>query len=176
MPDLRLSFGPFLRLSLKEYRAQEMKGGPWTDALLDEQVERCLEAWQRYRKRKAKAAVSDADWYAGLRADFAGVDIATQETLARTWAKRHERKFTRKFFDNWLQKALRDALASGVPAAGMTQASVDPEPSEWLEFLKANYPDWVGFTDGTAQRPWAALSRGDKDMIRTVINQARRIA
>lgn len=168
--DLKLPFSVFLRLSLKEYRATTLRGAPWpTDSnkLLDEQVERCLEAWLRFRKKR-KVAMSDGDWYAGLAQDFPGVDVATQRTLAMNWAKRNERKFTRRFFENWLQKELKSVLASSTPGAlpaPQISRPEDIEPPRWQERLKKLAPEWPGHTDWRSQLSWQQMPTFDRSTI-----------
>lgn len=49
--------------------------------------------------------MTDEEWWEGLKKIYRGVDLDAEKRKAEAWLLRHSgRRFTRKFFDNWLSK------------------------------------------------------------------------
>jgi len=63
---------------------------------------------------------TDAEWLAGLKTDpaFTGTDIDREFAKATRWCSEHNRKCSRQFFCNWLNRAERGISAKPTNSAG----------------------------------------------------------
>ena len=128
--------------------------------------------WVRRAPPKPKKAVmSESEWWASLRADPAnrGLDLDQQRILAESWiAKRTGRRFTRLFFQGWLERADR-------PVSGLSRPSSEAkkelsEPAGWYATMKTNYPDWIAFKDNPTPS-WSDLTSGQKEDVCRIMKQ-----
>ncbi len=99
--------------------------------------------------RKKTTLMTDEEWMQSLMHEpcLAGVDIQGQLALAQFWCKNNNRKCTRRFFTNWLNKAERTIT---LPGGKQTVVSRDPykEPDGWRtsdfarRALKLSHESW----------------------------------
>jgi uncharacterized protein YdaU (DUF1376 family) len=62
--------------------------------------------------------LSDDQWLESLVADpaYSGIDVASQKLKAERWTKENRRKFTRRFFVNWLSRSDKEITKATIPA------------------------------------------------------------
>lgn len=112
--------------------------------------------------RKKSKPMSDDEWKASLRADpvYSSINFDVEWNDAQLWIKANEpRKFTRRFFENWLRKAIRDAAIK--PKVSKTtvdserrEGLVNNEPTDWEEFVRE-------YTEAGGYQPFSALAGMD---------------
>ena len=92
------------------------------------------------RKRK-EPAQTDEEWLAGLQTVLAyeHLNIKFEYSKAEQWCKTNNRKCTRAFFTNWLNRASASNREISAPRAQTLIKTLDPDGwKEWCE--SKNYP------------------------------------
>jgi hypothetical protein len=70
---------------------------------------------KKKEKKAAQAGVDDQVWMEDVKADkaYQGLNVDQELAKAQRWAKEHDRKCSRRFFVNWLNRAERPMTAHG---------------------------------------------------------------
>lgn len=172
--DLTLPIGPFLRLSIADYR-KTLNGAELSAKMLDEALTKAHEEWHAFRKpkKKAKPVQTEAEWLQTLRDDpfMAGINIDAELAKCQFWCRQQkpERKATRATFTNWLGRATGNAAINspGGPRTGPSGApKPDPGPAGWLAWVRENMPGWVGLQANPVPE-WHTLDSQTKHAIRS---------
>lgn len=146
--DLKRPFADFLYDSLKEYRAS-LNGTPLGEKMWLEHVARAHSEWHAFRKPKKKVKPridDDAAWIESIKSDpaMSGVDVTKEVNACRFWCANRKPAvvMSRARLVNWLNRADR-AVGTGKSAAPAPY----PGPAGWLEWARANLPDWNRFVE-----------------------------
>ena len=174
--DIRLPFGRFLRLAIAEYRSQcEAPGASMSAAMLEQQIDRCHEAWHQARSTRARSTTF-------LPPTPEEVEKYSQEIGypldGVAWCLHYEVKgwhtSTAKM-RNW-HAAVRNWKRNGWHTK-QTPKSTAPipylqEPARWLDFMLRNYPDWVEFKNVADRMPtWDSLPPQTKQTVRELMER-----
>lgn len=137
-------------------------------------VDVCVETHEANNpKPRQKAQTStDNDWIAELEQDPAltGIDVKKQLGMAQFWCRQRNRKCTRLFFLNWLQKAERviTVNADGLSSKVTVMASIYHEPEHWEVIAARIYnPDIAA---RMKENGWSQIS---PDMRAKIIREAK---
>lgn len=173
--DIKLPIGPFLRLSIVEYRGTLPKGTELSAKMLEEALTAAHDAWHLARKKKRGAVLTEEQFLAQLKADplLAGVDFAKELAACQFWCRNKQPpvKCSRMRVVNWMKRAAGDATVANPGGDGSTHApKPDPGPVGWIEWARENIPGWRRFAEeaqGTPVPSWHLLSSTDRHAIRT---------
>ena len=118
------------------------------------------------RAAGAAPAVDDSEWLAELERNpaYASINIPHELAKMRTWCGANNRQPSRKRFVNWLNRCERPVAAN---AAYKPAPQAIPEPRNWREFAREEYPDAL-FLDPDSEQyaaSWAALPRDYQNLI-----------
>lgn len=173
--DLKLPVGTFLRISVSEYR-KTLNGSELSPKMLDEVLEKADVAWHAFRKPKKKVKPridDDAAWIESIKADpaMAGVDVTKEVNACRFWCANRKPAvvMSRARLVNWLNRADR-AVGTGKSAAPAPY----PGPAGWLEWARANLPDWKRFTEEKAGYPVPAWDKLDPHERNAIVEQMKK--
>lgn len=171
--DIKLPFGPFLRLSVAEYK-RSIAPAPLEAKLLDEAIDRAHTAWHAARKKKRGAPVSEEQFLASLKADPAlvGVDFDKELAACQFWCRNHNPpvKCSRMRVVNWMKRAVGDATVAAPGGTASHAPKPDPGPVGWLEWARENTPGWRRFAEeaqGIPVPPWHLLQPSERHAFRT---------
>ena len=166
--DIKLPIGPFLRLSIVEYRAS-LKGAEVSPKMLEEALTVAHDAWHAARKKKRGAVLTEEQFLAQLKADpeLAGVAFDKELTKCQYWCRNQQPpvQATRRRIVNWMNRADR-AVGTGQSAA----PKADPGPAGWLPWCRENVPEWRRFAEEAADHPvppWHKLEAAEQFAIRS---------
>lgn len=158
--DIKLPFGRFLYLALLDLR-KKIAPAPLTEALWVEHAEEAYEVWHRARKAKRRAPfvpptpqeVTAYSIEIGYPLDGVGWCLHYEK---KDWCTSGTTKMRnwKSAVQHWKREGWKTSHRPDLP-----QTNVKAEPPGWLEFMRENYPEWVGLRDSTT---WAGLTDGQK--------------
>lgn len=171
--DVKLPIGPFLRLSIVDYRATLPKGTELSAKMLEEALTSAHDAWHLARKKKRGTPLTEEQFLAQLKADplLAGIDFAKELAACQYWCRNKVPavKCSRMRVVNWMKRAVGDSTVANPGGANAASHAPlpDPGPKAWLEWARENLPDWKRFQTGGAVPPWHLLESTERHAIRT---------
>lgn len=171
--DIKLPIGPFLRLSIVDYRATLPKGTELSAKMLEEALTSAHNAWHLARKKKRGAPITEEQFLAQLKADplLAGIDFAKELAACQYWCRNKvpQVKCSRMRVVNWMKRAVGDSTVASPGGAASHAPLPDPGPKGWLEWARANLDGWVRFAQEAEHPipPWHLLSSTERHAIRT---------
>lgn len=171
--DIKLPIGPFLRLSISEYR-RTLGGTELSTKMLDDALTIAHDAWHAARKKKRGAPLSEAEWMAQLKADplLVGVDFNKELAACQYWCRNKQPalKCSRQRVVNWMKRAAGDSTVASPGGVEKHALLPDPGPKGWLEWARENLPDWWRLAEearGIAVPAWHLLDSSERHAIRT---------
>lgn len=169
--DIKLPIGPFLRLSIVEYRGTLPKGMELSAKMLEEALTVAHDAWHLARKKKRGAVLTEEQWLAALKADpfLGGIDFAKELAGCQYWCRNHNAKCSRRRVENWMKRAAQDSTVANPGGTASHAPAPDPGPKGWLEWARANLEGWVRFAQEKEHPipPWHLLTSTERHAIRT---------